>query len=39
MKKTIKAAAVLSVGALALTACGGGDSDKDNIAVVGYSVR
>lgn len=38
MKKTIKAAAVLSVGALALTACGGGDSDKDNIAVVGYSV-
>lgn len=41
MKKTIKAAAALSVGALALTACGGSDgggSGSDNITVVGYSV-
>ena len=42
MKKTIKVAAVLSVGALALTACGGSDgggsSSNDNITVVGYSV-
>lgn len=38
MKNSIKAAAVVSAGVLALTGCSGDSDDKNNVTVVGYSV-